>query len=123
MLTDTDRARLSAIAKLAEQRPLDFRDFTNPNMFETLTLSLTAQSVKIGTLVIAYSHDRMPPDWRSYRHLSVSDGGQPPSTEVFMEIASLVGMGVPKNWDEELVRFLENALPVRIDARHAFQPV
>jgi hypothetical protein len=83
---------------------------------------LDALTINIGDLRIAYSYDRMPPDWQPYRHLSVSELGQPPSEEVFLSIARELGMGEPATWNAALVRLLER-LPVRLRARHAFQPL
>jgi hypothetical protein len=123
MFDAADRAKLADLARRAAENPMDFRDFTNPAKVREITRTMASLGIHIGTLTITLTHDRMPPDWRPYRHLSVSDKGQKPSDAVFLEIAREVGMGDTSKWDTVLVRHIERILPLRFNARHVFQPL
>lgn len=123
MFTASDRAKLADLVRRAAENPMDFRDFGNPQKAAELNRLFRSLSVRIGTLMIAVTHDRMPPHWLPYRHLSVSDHGDRPSEAVFLRIASEVGMGAPEMWDQELCKRIEQAMSHKLTARHAFRPV
>jgi len=114
MFTTEERHWLADLARQAADNPQDMRALDVAKM--------DALAITIGNLRIAFSYDRMPPDWHCYRHLSVSDSGQPPSEAVFMSIASELGMNEVATWNTDLARLIER-LPIRLRARHAFQSV
>ena len=118
-----DRAKLADLVRRAAENPMDFRDFTNPAKVREITRTMMSLGVNIGTLTITLTHDRMPPTWRPYRHLSVSDKGQKVSDAILLEIAREVGMGDTSRWNTALVRHIERIAPLRFSARHVFQPL
>lgn len=123
MFTQADQTKLADLVRRAAENPMDFRDFADPAKAEKAAVLMASLGVRIGSLMIALSHDRMPPDWRPYRHLSVSDAGKQPRDTTFLYIAREVGMGQPSKWNTDLVELIEAAMPVRLNARHAFQPM
>ena len=127
VLTGSDRAKLADLVRRAGETPLDMRDFGDPAKIPLIARTTEQLSLQIGTLVIAVSHDRMPPDWRLYRHLSVSDRAQPADDQTFSTIADAVGMGDPETWNADLPQFIERnierMLGTKLNARHAFRPL
>ena len=121
MFTAIETAKLAALALRAGQQPLDLRDYAAPGKLQEYAQIMESLTVHIGTLTIALSLDRMPPHWRPYRHLSVSDNGRPPNDATFMAIAQAVGMDDSKRWDAELVRRIYAAFSYRPIATHAFE--
>jgi hypothetical protein len=113
MLTPDQQRALEALAQRAATTILDLRTI-DPSAIDNL-------SINFGTLRIAFAYERMPPDWRPYRHLSVSDAGHPPDEAMFLAIAEAVGMGDPATWNTDLVRLIERLLPM-LRAKHAFRP-
>jgi hypothetical protein len=123
MFNRSDEAKLADLVQRAANNPMDLRDLADPGKVQAFANMMKSLSVDIGPLVIALSHDRMPPDWRAYRHLSVSQSGRQPSEAIFLRIAAEVGMGDPSKWNADIVRSIEQRMPVRMNARHAFQPM
>ena len=123
MFNRADRAKLADLVRRAADNPMDMRDLANPGKIQAFADMMDSLTVHIGPLVIALSHDRMPPDWQAYRHLSVSQTGRQPSEAIFLRIAGEVGMADPSKWNVDLARLIERNMPVRMNARHAFQPI
>lgn len=123
MFNATHRAKLASLVREAANNPMDLRDLADPAKAAQFAEMMVALSVTIGALKIALSHDRMPPDWRPYRHLSVSQSGRKPSAGLFLQVAREVGMGDPYKWNSSLVVLIEQRMPVRMNARHAFQAI
>jgi hypothetical protein len=120
-LSPDERTLLAELAQRAAQHPMDMREFTDPIKGPLAKDVMTSLRVQIGTLVIAYSHDRMPPDWHPYRHLSVSDAGKPVGDALFREIGDALGMG---RFDEDsFLARLMLSMGAGITARHVFEPL
>lgn len=68
MFTDAEKALLFDLRQRAVEHPVDMRDLLNPGKRQEFRDQMAVQSVEIGTLVIAFAHERMPPNWGIYRH-------------------------------------------------------
>lgn len=121
MLSDDDKAKLLDLANRAAENPLDYRDLFNSACTKMVRDRLKSLSLELGTLIIAYAYETMPPRWGMYRHLSVSDHGKPVNDALFYEIAQLVGMGDTSTWDHGLMEVITRTVPTH--AKHAMQPV
>jgi hypothetical protein len=121
MFTDAEKDLLLDLRRRAAEHPVDMRDLLNPGKVRAFREQMANQSAEIGRLVIAFGHERMPPNWGIYRHLSVSENGKPVNEQVFLEIAKIMGMGDTNTWSHDLMRVISRMLPLA--ARHALQPI
>ena len=123
MLTAADRAKLAGLGQRAAAHPLDFHDLLSPGKVVAFGHELANLWVQMDSLIVCFAHERMPPDWRIYRHLSVSDSSKPASEQVFLEIAKEFGMGDMEKWNHDLGQVIGQWIPFASQARHAFEPV
>lgn len=115
-----ERAALTALVQRAAQNPIDMRDFSDPVKGVESTRIMRTLRIQLGSLAIGFSHDRLPPDWLPYRHLSVSDGGKQVADALFQEIAEAVGIG---SYDQDHFAGLVRSFGSGFTTRHAFAPV
>lgn len=123
MFTTADRAKFADLAQRAAAHPLDFHDLLSPGKVVAFGHELANLWVQMDKLIISFAHERLPPDWRIYRHLSVSESGKPASEQAFLEIAKEFGMGDMDKWNHDLGHVIEQWIPFALQARHAFELV
>ena len=120
-LTPSVRAQIATLLQRASDHPLDYREAIKLGRRwnqQTMQQIIEMRRLVAGQVVVTYTHDLLPPDWHTYKHLAATYRGERPDDALFQQIAAAFEMGDPAIWLDKLSKIGETASGGRV--RHIF---